>query len=450
MSARHSKPSTVLTVALAGWLCLVGAASAEPIRYVDGSFGFALTLPEGTVIGRIKRPSGEAAVEVAQFTLPGGNTVGRIVIGDLPEDLAFDSAVKKVREQFVQECEIPPEQIIRRNVAAGGNAKRSACFEAWDERNQIHNGVLVVEGPTEQIFILYVATRKTKQQKASQIFLKLARAFEVLIRQQDDQIVQTALQRGLQCIYGIKKPSEDLLWREQYLLVQFGTRPVGFFRISEKFEKKDRKDGLTTTVEKWLFWPAGTAEYELQKSFVSWDLKEEEWFDRTETALERPGTAPALKKTEQRILRIGRSLVIQSAAKDKKGRPINRIVECPRAFWPMAWQWLLPRLLANDTAGMSLPDGWIALVCYSPVRQGLETQMLRREQYGQTNRVLQREGMYGQVQVWKFDAAGKLRQIDASGLRLLPSSRSEVMRLFATKIAMWRQKFAKPAAKRPR
>ncbi len=74
-------------------LALCPASARAEITYTDGSFGISIQLPDGTAVSRIKNPAGPTGTEIAQFTLPEGNVVGRVVVSDLPEDLTFDKAI---------------------------------------------------------------------------------------------------------------------------------------------------------------------------------------------------------------------------------------------------------------------------------------------------------------------------------------------------------------------
>jgi len=419
--------------------------AARPLRYVDGSFGLAIELPQGSVISRIKRPAGQSGTEIMQFTLPDGNTVGRIVVSELPADVRFDTAVQQLTKQLAQDINTQPQNIHIAKVQVRGHYQDAKLISSWNEANRVHNSVLVVQGPARQLFVLYAVTRKVKQQEARQRIRKLIETFTVLLQDDDERRLQAALETGLQCLLSVAAPipKPEQLWQEQYLLIQRKQEPVGFFVIWEKADQVRGKKGLTAKWEKWLFWPKGRAEYELQTAFVTWDLHEEEWFYYTETVAQNPGAQPRLQKASQKILRLGRTLLVQAPSLKNPRKPIERIVECPRAFLPLAWRWLFPRLLQQRgvTPDSTGSDGWIAAVTYSPLRRGLETQMLSREAYGSVRRILHREGLYGATQTWQFDLSGRLRYVDSADWRLIPTSKDEATRLFGARIASWRKKF---------
>ncbi len=150
---------------------LSGSAQAD-FAYIDGSFGLAITFPDGTAVTRTTSPAGETGTEISQFTLPGGNTVGRLVVSDLPVDWTLAKATDLVRSQFAQDAKVKPSQITSGTVKVKGEYKSATLLQAWDAAGKQHNAILIVQGPSDQMFILYIATRKTSRADGQKIALQ--------------------------------------------------------------------------------------------------------------------------------------------------------------------------------------------------------------------------------------------------------------------------------------
>lgn len=452
-------PATRILFLLAA-MALPATALAD-FTYTDGSFGLAITFPDGTGVMRVTSPAGESGTEIGQFTLPGGNTVGRLVVSDVPEGTAFADALKAIRSQLAEEAKVDDKQITAEKVQVKGNYKSAMLLHAWDSQHKLYNGVLAVQGPSDQIILLYAATIGSRAD-GLKVTRDLAAQFEVLLNAKDEQKNQEAIFRGSAMLLGIAVPvpkAEDL-WSNQYLLIQGPEGPCGYIVISETPKDRSNKPGLNLQSEEWLFWPKNTAQYELQTAFATWDLRHDEWSCRTETVVDAPKTpgqpaSPAkIVSFDQKTLRLANNLAdvkdthtysqqILTEMTDPKnpGKTITRVVPCPRNFMPAAWRWILPRLLANKKPGSadSAAD-WSAVVTYSPLRRGLETQMFNRITYGQVLQVRQREGLYGETETWQFNTDGTLRQINTPGFIFVPTSKAEAEKLFASQIAAWRQK----------
>ena len=436
-----------------GLVCLMLAALGHPagaradFTYTDGSFGVSLSLPDNTSVSRIKNPAGETGTEIAQFTLPEGNVAGRLVVSDLPENLTFDKAVADIREQVATDTKVPAEKVTTDKAQIQGNFRGAVLLRAWDEEHKLLNGVLVVQGPSDQMLIMYVATHEVPQEAAGKILKQLSAGFTVLLQAKDDQRMLAAKTRGPQTLMDLvsSAPKASELWEKQYFLIGSGKEPYGYVVISETAEERNKKPGLALKMERWMFWPqGGGAEYESQKAFASWDLLDDEWSSHSETVVETKGQPVQMVRSEHSVLRLGTSLMIVTIDPQNKGKPVKRVIPYPRFVIPQAWRWLLPRLLEQGGADVQ-PAGsgeWIALVTYSPVRRGLETQMFSRSTHGTIHQVLQREGLYGVTENWQFGAGGALKQISSTDLRLVPASEAEVKRLFGPKISQWKAKVA--------
>jgi hypothetical protein len=200
-------------------------------------------------------------------------------------------------------------------------------------------------------------------------------------------------------------------------------------------------------MERWVFWPQGNGmEYESQKAFASWDLHDDEWSSHMETVIETPGQPIRMVKSEQSVLRIGASLMIETIDPQSGGKPAKRVIPYPHTVVPQAWRWLLPRLLlqSGQTAKPGTAGEWMAMVTYSPQRRGMELQMFSRATHGATRQVLQREGLYGAIENWQFEAGGDLKQISSTEMRLTPASEKQIRQLFARQIAQWKAKVQGP------
>ncbi len=425
-------------------LAAAGVARAD-FLYTDGSFGISINLPDNTSVARVKKPAGESGTEIGQFTLPDGATVGRLVVSDLPADWTFDKAVEMVRTQLATDVGIPGEKITSEKPMVQGNHKGTLLLHAYDEAHRLHNAVLIVLGPDNQMFVLYIATRNTDPADGRKLVAKLAGGFMVLLQAKDDERVRTATAKGLQMLMDVvaPPPQEQDLWKEQYFLLMAGKEPYGYVVVRESLETRSKREGLALQTERWSFWPGGDgAEYERQTAFTSWDLHDDEWSSRIETVV-APRNQPARMVTSSHhTLRLGQSLLVETSdpTGKNKGKPINRIVPCPQIYLPQAWRWLLPRLLYEKGAQADMPGGWIALITYSPARHGLETQMFSRAVYGDSRQVLQREGLYGLTEAWQFGQDKSLARIASKDTALVATDKAEAERLFGPRITQWRAK----------
>lgn len=434
----------VLAALILAAVGLPGYARAD-FTYTDGSFGISIQLPDNTSLSRIKNPAGESATEIAQFTLPEGNVAGRVVVSDLPETVTFEKAVADVREQLARDAKVPIETVEQGTAHVQGNYKDAALLQAWSERHNLFNGVLIVRGPSDQMLIMYVAAHDMPREKAASKLKQLASGFIVLLRAEDDQRLHAAKIRGMEMLLNSISPAPqaDDLWETQYLLIGQGSEPTGYIVIREAIEERGKRQGLALQMERWAFWPGGSgAEYEIQKAFASWDLHDDEWSSRTETLIETPGAPLRLIRSEQSVLRIGTSLMIETIDPASGGKPAKRVIPYPHTLVPQAWRWLLPRLLleSDDAAKRTTAGDWMAMLTYSPQRRGMELQMFSRATHGAIRQVLQREGLYGMTENWQFEPGGALKQISSIAMKLTPATERDVKRLFDQRIAQWRAK----------
>ena len=439
-------------VVLAG-LMLAGTSPLGQARadytYTDGSFGISISLPDNTSISRVKNPAGETGTEIAQFTLPEGNVVGRVVVSDLPEKLTFEKAVADVREQLAKDSKAPAETIEPGKGPAQGNFKEAALLQAWDAEHNLSNGVLMVRGPSDQMLIMYVATHDVPREEAGKKLKQLASGFTVLLRAEDEKQLQAAKVLGMESLLNVVSPAPDAgdLWEAQYLLIGSGKEPYGYVVVREAIEERAKRSGLALQMERWVFWPGGGgAEYESQKAFASWDLHDDEWSSHVETVIETPGAPVRMVKSDQSVLRIGTSLMIETIDPAAGGKPAKRVIPYPHTVVPQAWRWLLPRLLQESGASAkpAAAGDWMAMLTYSPQRRGIELQMFSRATHGGVRQILQREGLYGATENWQFEAGGKLKQISSTEMRLTPASEKDTKRLFAQRIAQWKAKVQGP------
>jgi hypothetical protein len=418
--------------------------------YTDGSFGISINLPDNTSVSRIKNPAGETGTEIAQFTLPEGNIVGRLVVSDLPEKITFDKAVADVRDQLAKDTKVPAETIEPQKAPAQGNFTDAALLQAWAAQHKLFNGVLIVRGPSDQMLIMYVASHDVPLEDAGVKFRQLASGFTVLLRAEDEKRLQAAKVLGMETFLNVISPAPQAadLWKAQHLLVGSGAEPYGYIVVREAIEERGKRSGLSLQMERWVFWPGGGgAEYESQKAFASWDLHDDEWSSRIETLIEAPGQPVRLVKSEHSVLRIGTSLMIETIDPAAGGKPVKRVIPYPHTVVPQAWRWLLPRLLEqNSTAARTGTAGdWMAMLTYSPQRRGMELQMFSRATHGTIRQVLQREGLYGMTENWQFESGGELKQISSTAVRLTPGTEKDVKRLFAQRIAQWKAKGQAPS-----
>ncbi len=330
------------------------------------------------------------------------------------------------------------------------------------------------------MLIVYVATSSLPREDAVKKFRQIAATFTVLLNVEDEKRLQAARVRGLETLMSLVAPAPAAadLWDKQYFLISEDKEPFGYLVITESLDQRNKHPGLAMQMERWVFWPAASgAEYESQKAFASWDLHEDEWSSRVETAVEPQGQPVRMVRSSQNVLRIGNSLMIDSAEPKDNGKSSKRVIPYAFSVMPQAWRWLVPRLLqsredliprsadpaeaAADLAASSRPAAtksvatrpakaaqsrpgqagqWIALPTYSPLRHGMETQMFSRATHGRIRQVLQREGLYGPVENWQFDLDGTLKQISSVDMRLTPCSEADAKRLFAARIELWKAK----------
>jgi hypothetical protein len=436
-------------VVLAG-LMLAGTGSPGQARadftYTDGSFGVSINLPDNTSVSRVKNPAGESGTEIAQFTLPEGNIIGRLVVSDLPEKVTFEKAVADIREQLAKDTAAPADTVEMGKNPVQGNFKNAAIVESWDTEHNLLNGVLLVQGPSDQMLIMYAAMHNVPREEAGKRLKQLASGFTVLLSSEDEKRLQAAKVRGMESLLTVISPAPDAgdLWEAQYLLIGSGQEPYGYIMVREAIEERDKRSGLALQMERWVFWPGGGgAEYESQKAFASWDLHDDEWSSHAETVIESQGQPLQMIKSDQSVLRIGPSLMIETIDANSKNKPAKRVIPYPHTVVPQAWRWLLPRLL-QASGGVGKPGEWMAMAMYSPQRRGMELQMFSRATHGAIRQVLQREGLYGMTENWQFEAGGKLKQISSTDMRLTPASEKDTTRLFAQRIAQWKAKVQGP------
>lgn len=284
---------SVMAVLLSGSLSVVLAqdtADSPPAfaatlgtRYVDGSFGFAITPPTGCQTLREKRFMETInEVEVVRFV----DVNGRWSLGVRqskperaldPETLA-EMVVGEMQETY------PDITIAKTDRSTVGSREVLRCKAVMTARGvpMIRLQAMIRVKPSEY-FTLVFAAPQSDEKAAIEAFDKIVAGFEVLRSEVQEEQIRDALRRGSALLDLVRSGSLDVVGREPrevFLRCLEGGVETGFMQIRMEPRTVEHRKGVSVAKWAWFFRPDQSIALMQQDMFVTSNLSFERWESR--------------------------------------------------------------------------------------------------------------------------------------------------------------------------
>lgn len=348
---------------------------AAAARYVDGSFGFALTPPIRCDVFREKRFIGTDDVEVVRFV--NAEAMWSLSVRQSKPQRALDPETlgAMVAQELAGTCQ--DIVVVRADGSQVGSREMVRCAVTMTARGipMLRQQAMIRVKPTEY-FAVILASPQSDEKNAALAFDKAVASFEVLRSEAQENHLREALVRGSSLLQLARSGSLDLQGkdpREVFLRYVEGGQENGFMQIRMVPGTVDRREGLTVFKWFWYFPQDESITLMQQDMFVTPNLSFEKWESRRITISPPPrggGQRQISVETENGI-RQGDKLLVAYAGKSTGSQITEKELDVDRTYASAAWDVLLPTLV--DLSKQEV----YAFSWYDSSRRGLALQTFR-------------------------------------------------------------------------
>ncbi|HSA26580.1 MAG TPA: hypothetical protein P5159_08605 [Phycisphaerae bacterium] len=408
--------------------------------YVDGSFGFSIRTPAGSIVQREKKLVGLADVEIVRFVQPefAWSLVVRLsrTSRALSTDLLLEEVSRSVRAEHQ---EIKP---IRSEAArfAGREGVRFAATFTGENQTWLRQQAVITKSPTEY-YSLILLSPVDDQAAAASVFERIATSFEILRTEETQREINEALRRGqalIQSIAADPKKLRSLAAHDDYLFVLQGGKEIGFVHIhSTPFEYGGRQ-GVAVREWSWVMKADGTTQL-LHDMFEGTGLPFSRWETMVRTISPIPAGTDVITSLAQleRGIRQDDTLLVTYTRKADDAEMKDKAITIESSFASPAFLLLLPRLV--DLAKPEL----YAFSAFSTDRRGLSLRTFRI--LGQKETLIDgrrtpvftiqdSEGLLPPVSELLVDGAGRLLRVSSGPVEMVGTTQAEVERRYKNRV----------------
>lgn len=457
-NTRGARPPATLTVLLS--LCLPHAAAVaqmppppatsqpaigdrgrlDDAPYVDGSFGFSIKTPAGSIVQREKRIVGPADVEIVRFVQPelAWSLVVRLSESSRTPDT--DSILAEItRSLQAQHQEVKP---VRGEAArfAGRDGVRFAATFVGENQTWLLQQAVIIKSSTEYYSLIFISPFDDRQ-PATSTFDKIAASFEILRTEEAQREINEALKRGQALIQSIAADPKKLLSlqpHDDFLLVLQDGKEIGFVHINATPFERGANRGVGVREWGWLFKPDGTTQL-LHDMFEGTGLFFSRWETMVRTISPVPNATAVITSLAQleRGLRQKDTLLVTFTRKVDDTELKDRAITIEPSFVSPALILLLPRLLDlnkpelyafsafnSDRRGMSLRT-FRVLGQKETLIDGRRTQVFT---------IQDSEGLLPPISELLVDSTGRLLRVSAGPIQMVATTQAEVERRYKTSV----------------
>ncbi len=410
----------------------------SPHGYVDGSFGFALPYPDGADIAREKRFVSSSELEIVRFVnlQHSWSLAVRLDTQDRPTDPAdmlADITARLTRE-------FPGLQVLRSEKAAFGprEGARFACtFKDNDDWLQQE---ALIRKSTREYYRVVLITPLADGPIATQTFDRIVDGFKILRSELEQKRIDDALQTGIAFRKSLAADPARLRAlgnQDVFLRYMENGKELGFRRTYQTPGERNGQPGILIQEWAWLFRDDNSITQLQQAMFISNDLSEAEWDNRTRVFMPSDKGNPAsFFGIEMGILKEGMLLVHYTPTFNAPELKEKSLAAEP-SFGPPAWFAILPQIL-----DLKKPELY-AFSAYDSDRRGF---ILRTyEVSGQTRvsvdgkllsatRIRDCEGLLPPFNEIDVDATGKLIRAKAGPVELLATTQQYVEKTWKSRV----------------
>lgn len=351
-------------------------AGVQGPRYVDGSFGFALTPPADCETLREKRflETGNE-VEIVRFV----SVNARWSLGvrqSKPERAADPETVAEMVVGEMQEV-YPDVRIIRTDRSTAGSREVLRCTATMTSRGvpMIRLQAMIRVKPSEYFTLVFVAPQSDEEAVVA-LFDQIVAGFEVLRSEAQEEQIRDALRRGSALLDLVRSGSLDVVGREPrevFLRCLEGGVETGFMQIRMEPRTVEHRKGVTIAKWAWFFRPDESVSMMQQDMFVTSNLSFERWESRL-ISISPPPKGGGRREISQDIesgIRQETKLLVGYAGKSIGPQITQKELDVDRTYASAPWDLVLPSIVDLNKSEL------YAFSWYDSSRRGLSLQTFR-------------------------------------------------------------------------
>lgn len=410
--------------------------------FVDGSFGFSIRTPAGSVAEREKRLIDKADTEIVRFVQTEHSwalvvrlsqtsrpLTGRMIIDGITDNLK--SQYPGIRKTLGEEIRIRDRQCVR----------YAATFTE-DNQSWLRQQVVIPKSPLEYYTLVFI-TPLADERIATTTFEQIAGDFEILRTELTQSKIDAALERGSAIIRSVASSKNKLANMpdlDHFLRVMRDGKEIGFVHLHASRSISQKQTGVGIREWGWLFNPDGTITQLLHDMYQADDLKHARWENIVRTITpassgnSRPVTALALL---ERGLQQGDTLLISTTRKINDEAIRDKVIQIEPNFASPAWFVLFPLI-----ADMTQPELY-AFSSYNTSRRGLSLRTLRV--VGPRNITIDgrktsctlmedSEGLVPPINEIDLDDTGRILRISAESVEMLVTTQVYVEKTYKSRV----------------
>jgi len=409
-------------------------------EYIDGSFGFSVRYPAGSVIQREKRFVNTADVELVRFVQFDYIWSFVVRLSTTTRPLTNDMIIKGITSKLstkhkgLKTLRAEPARIASRQGV------RFAASFTEDKKGWLRQQAVICTQP-KKYYTLILITPLSDLQIATEAFDKIVDNFQILRSELTEEQLEAALLRGValrKTIANNKSKRSALKEQDTYLRFVQDGKEVGFVQVRQGPMQIKHHKGMAVREWGWLFNADKSVTHLQHDMFLADDLAYATWDNRVRTltpAVEGKPEQSALSvetgmRQKDKLLISYTTVFGQSELKDK-------VIKVEPSFSSPAWFLLLPQLV-----DLNKPELY-AFSAYNSDRRGLilrtfrvvgPTQVKIEGQTRQAIKIEDSEGLIPPISEIDVEPTGRIIRVVAGPLEMIATNRQYIDRQYKSRI----------------
>lgn len=427
-----------LTAAASAQTGSVAVSSEKYVTYVDGSFGFQISIPAAWRLDRARFTTKDGAIGVSQAASPDTFCSLQVAVYRYDEPPAFADWVERFANR-IRAAEGTARMRGEQRKAPAGDGYQFIVEGTSAGPMTIRRHFCIPLDPST-IWVLTFASIHDNPEvhdTATREYDNAIASLKITYTAATKEAMNAALTRGKGITDNLATlgPKYEFDVGVHYYITEGESGPTGYFRSQVDRTTKDRKPGLRLRERGWQFSPDQTATMTRTDAFSSFDGKTE--FIETETAIVAPA---ARSNTPDKGISIALDQCVREgdalfSSFSMSRRPTEQESRSPikigPVYLPFVWTRLLPTLAGEK------PGEPLGFVVYDPQIRGLATRLVRcvgDRPLATENKTYRAyditEGYAPQPTTLLCEPNGVLHQFAAGGVTVRTATAEEVDRLF--------------------
>jgi hypothetical protein len=407
--------------------------------YVDRSFGFSLRPFADCEIIRQKQMGDTGDVELVQFLRASSRWSMGVRQSRTTRTLNQDDMLAGLEERLKEQHK--DLKVVQREKLklANRDAVRIGITCTADGIEWFRQQAVIFCGRTEYYVIVF-NTPAADRAIAETLFDQIARSFEIVRSELQQEQLRAALDQGEQVLKSLAKrnrlpgkPGED-----RFLRITLKQRDIGYAVMHEYRTVVSGRPGIGIHQETWLFDAGGPVKRELNDMFLADDLA----YDRWDTVVEAVAIGTAGKATQKQVavehgVHDGNRLLVAFSERPNATQLEDKVIEPPRTYASVAVFVLFGRLV-----DLSKPELY-AFAGYSSERRGLVVRAMRvvgpqdvlvEGKAVRATRIDDSEGLIPPVTELYVDSDGQLVKVAAGSIEMTLTTKAKMAPLYEEKV----------------